>query len=214
MCRPGMSPKDKTYKSIRNQNKIRLEKDVNSCSLESSFNQEPIGQRQLQGLKQEPGGQRLSRPLRASHFHPLTLCMCNACQHSCSLYKYHQPSSWKHAANGGFQGKSAKTKWDICYLPPANCRHRLFKIIFIMVAVTQHNHNRACLEMSHFLSTKTNNSKVQCSNLYRHPNRLTLSYWTYVKTLSLVKNPFVLSSFHIISSLIRNQDYQNFTVLT
>lgn len=80
MCRPGMSPKDKTYKSIRNQNKIRLEGDVNSCSLESSFNQEPIGQWQLQGLKQEPGGQRLSRPLRASHFHPLTLSMCNGCQ--------------------------------------------------------------------------------------------------------------------------------------
>lgn len=84
MCRPGMSPKDKTYKSIRNQNKILLERDVNSCSTGSSFNQEPIGQWQLQGLKWEPGGQRLSRPEReSSHSH-----VCNGCQRSCFLNKY------------------------------------------------------------------------------------------------------------------------------
>ena len=97
MCRPGMSPKDKTYKSIRNQNKIRLEGDVNSCSPGSSFKREPIGQWQLQGLKRELTGQRLSRPLRASHFHPLTLCTCNGCQHSYSLNKY--PSTCKPTAS-------------------------------------------------------------------------------------------------------------------
>lgn len=62
--------------------------DVNSCSPGSSFKREPIGQWQLQGLKWELAGQRLSRPLRASNFHPLTLCTCYTCQHSCSLNKY------------------------------------------------------------------------------------------------------------------------------
>lgn len=46
----------------------------------------------------------------------LSLSVCVTVVNNCSLYKYHQPSSWKPTANGGFQGKSMKTKWDICYL--------------------------------------------------------------------------------------------------
>lgn len=122
MCRAGMSLKDKTYKSIRNQNKIRLEGDVNSCSTGSSFKQEPIGQWQLQGLKWELAGQRLSRPLRASNFHPLTLCMCYTCQHSCSLNKYSSANNlqthtkfwvWSWMLAPLFFKKCSNPLWDI-----------------------------------------------------------------------------------------------------
>lgn len=123
MCWPGMSPKDKTYKSIRNQNKIRSGGgDVNSCSPESSFKREPIGQWQLQGLKREPAGQRLSRPLRASHFHPLTRCPCNVCQRSCSLNKYSSainPHTWWKLDLSGCGLKMQKRAFvtKVCLLP-------------------------------------------------------------------------------------------------